>query len=93
MDTVRTACGGAAAAWASLGALDTAQGRGADASQAKRTAAFFRYAAAATTAEGMRRDLSAATRHAARYGTPQGGTRGRVSDYRGACGSLFGGAY
>ena len=84
----------AADVWHRVEAWDRAHdGQGGDAIQAHRAMLFFGYAAADADAFTQRADARAALKHAARYGTFQARPRGRLSDTRGACPGLFGGAY
>lgn len=87
------ACHAAARAWADVEAADRAQGCQDAARTAHRASLFFDYAAGDRDAFTQTADVRAGLRIAAGHVEPQGRTRGRMSDYRGACGSLFGGAY
>lgn len=84
---VREACTAAADVWHRVEATDRAAGRMAEADRAH--AAMLAFSLAAV--DGMARaGLTAATA----YATPTATRRRRsMSDYRGACGGLFGGAY
>ena len=83
----------AADAWHRVEATDRAQGRTVQAVTAHRACLFFTYAAADADTFHQNADARAALKHAATYGREIPYRVGQMSDYRGGCRGLFGGAY